>query len=604
MYDDQWRLEGFEEIRELGSGAQGRVVLARHTESGTPVAIKYLARGEGDDEAVERLRQEALMLAKVTDPHVVRLYRFAAGERGAALVMEAIDGVSLKELLARHGAMPPEAALAVLKGSLLGLAAAHAVGVVHRDYKPANVVVQGDGLSKLIDFGIAALTGVGSREGSPAYMAPEQWRGEPATPATDVYSATCVFFECVTGAKPYSAPDPMLLMHRHLNDPIPVEAVPEALRPLLERGMAKDGTRRPAGAAAFVAELESVASAAYGPDWEQRGVRVLATGAVALAAMFPLGAALAPAASGAAGAMGAGTAAAGTSAAGAASAGAAGTGLLATAGAKITMAVAGTALAVGAGTTVAAVTGGEDEPPAPVVQNVAFSTPLLGDRTIEVAGGRRLLVRGMRYAQITGHTDAALQERINAALRAPLDTAVEAAQRVVRQDPQMGRPGIQCDGAQISARAVPGLRTGRLISVRYELRAGWVCNSDFVSDWAITVTVALDSGKALAAADVFTPATLTPAGLGTLWSRVPKPAPEPNPAGAPCTPPARITPADLRPAAQGVNDAPVDIGFTAQGMTVSVQPAGGDFCTFMTLTVPYDRVRDLMLPRFAELLPR
>lgn len=78
--------------------------------------------------------------------------------------------------------MAPEAALTVLKGSLLGLAAAHAVGVVHRDYKPANVVVQPDGTSKLIDFGIAVLTGQGSRAGTPAYMAPEQWQGGPASP--------------------------------------------------------------------------------------------------------------------------------------------------------------------------------------------------------------------------------------------------------------------------------------------------------------------------------------------------------------------------------------------------------------------------------------
>ncbi|HEX2316494.1 MAG TPA: serine/threonine-protein kinase, partial [Thermomonospora sp.] len=290
MPSDVWRLAEFEEIRELGAGAQGRVVLARHPGSGSHVAIKYLARADGDEAALRRLRDEAQLLAKVTDPHVVRLYRFVAAEQGAALVMEAIDGVSLKEVLARHGTLTPEAALAVLKGSLLGLAAAHAVGVVHRDYKPANVVVRADGLSKLIDFGIAAaLDGGGSRSGTPAYMAPEQWDGQPPMPATDIYAATCVFFECVTGRRPYAAGERAALMRGHLMDPVPVEAVPAPLRPLVAAGMAKDPALRPPGATVFVAALEEAAAAAYGPDWEQRGVRALAASAAALASLFPLG---------------------------------------------------------------------------------------------------------------------------------------------------------------------------------------------------------------------------------------------------------------------------------------------------------------------------
>ncbi|OLT33245.1 hypothetical protein BJF79_08180 [Actinomadura sp. CNU-125] len=125
-------------------------------------------------------------------------------ERGVALIMEAVEGVTLKEVLARHGELAPEAALVVLKGSLLGLAAAHTVGVVHRDYKPANVMVPADGRSKLIDFGVAVAAGDASASGTPAYMAPEQWRGEAVSPATDVYAATCVFFECVTGRRPFA----------------------------------------------------------------------------------------------------------------------------------------------------------------------------------------------------------------------------------------------------------------------------------------------------------------------------------------------------------------------------------------------------------------
>ncbi|GAA4097265.1 serine/threonine-protein kinase [Actinomadura miaoliensis] len=338
----QWRVSGFDEVRELGRGAQGRVVLARHSRAGTPVAIKYLA-ADADARVRERFREEARMLGRVDDPHVARLYRLVETDDGIAIIMEAVDGVSFKEILARHGALAPEAALTALKGSLLGLAAAHDAGVVHRDYKPANVIVPADGRSRLVDFGVAVLAGESSAAGTPLYMAPEQWRGEGASPATDVYAATCVFFEAVTGRRPYPAEGQAALRARHLSAPVPVEEVPGPLRPLVARGMAKDPADRPAGARAFVAELDAVARAEYGPEWESRGLRVLAGAAVALAALFPLVAAgLAPAGA-AVGTAGA----AGASAASAASA--SGTsGLLAAVGTKTAVAIAGTAV-VGAG---------------------------------------------------------------------------------------------------------------------------------------------------------------------------------------------------------------------------------------------------------------
>ncbi|TDC09517.1 serine/threonine-protein kinase, partial [Actinomadura bangladeshensis] len=318
----QWRVDGYTEVRELGAGAQGRVVLARHDASGTPVAIKYLAV-RADEAERERLRHEALMLGRAGSPHVARLFRLVEGPDTAAIIMEAIDGVSLKELLRQHGALGPEAALTVLKGSLLGLAAAHAVGVVHRDYKPANVVVPADGRSRLVDFGIATPAGEeAGGAGTPYYMAPEQWSRHIATPASDVYAATCVFVECVTGHRPYAGTRAEL-MRAHLTGEVPIDAVPEALRPLVQRGMAKAPEDRPAGAAAFVDDLERTAQAAYGRDWEARGVHALSAGAVALAALFPLAAWLLPGAAGTASAVGAvGAAGAGAAGAGAAGAGA------------------------------------------------------------------------------------------------------------------------------------------------------------------------------------------------------------------------------------------------------------------------------------------
>jgi serine/threonine protein kinase len=283
-----WRLTGFEELHELGSGAQGRVVVARRVATGEMVAIKYLASELlTDPRHMAMFRDEVNMLARVANPHVARLFEYAETSQGAAIVMEAVNGVSLRDVLSRNPPLPPEAALTVLKGSLLGLAAAHAVRVVHRDYKPANVVVEGSGNSKLIDFGVAGLAGEGAIAGTPAYMAPEQWHGAPVSPATDVYAATCVFFECVTGGLPYGSSDTTTLRRMHESAPVPANAVPEPLRPLVAHGMAKDPAHRPPGAQQFVAQLERLAAGAYGPDWERRGWIALGTATAVLAAAFP-----------------------------------------------------------------------------------------------------------------------------------------------------------------------------------------------------------------------------------------------------------------------------------------------------------------------------
>ncbi|MCT4354006.1 serine/threonine protein kinase [Streptomyces sp. Je 1-79] len=281
-----WVVPGYTESRELGSGGSGRVVLAVHDATGVPVAVKYLGERLRTDPAFVRgFRAEARLLAALDTPHVVGLYEYVESPWGAAIVMELVDGVALRALLAREGATGPEAALVVLKGSLLGLAAAHRAGVVHRDYKPENVLVAADGSSTLVDFGIA--TDHGSRPGvagTPAYMAPEQWNGEPASPAADVYAATATFFECLTGRKPFTGQNIAELALQHLDAPVPDTEAPEPLRPLIRRGLAKAPGQRPEHATAFVAELESVATAAYGPDWEERGRRRLA----ALAALLPL----------------------------------------------------------------------------------------------------------------------------------------------------------------------------------------------------------------------------------------------------------------------------------------------------------------------------
>ncbi|GAA2214652.1 hypothetical protein GCM10009850_101170 [Nonomuraea monospora] len=290
MYGDgPWGVPGYTEVRELGSGAAGRVVLATRDYDGAEVAIKYLSDELRSDVGfVARFRHEARLLATLQSQYHARLIDYVEAGQGAAIVMELVNGVSLRELLRSEGPTGAEAALTVLKGSLLGLASAHAIGVVHRDFKPENVMVRGDGTSKLVDFGIAVRAGEeAGAAGTPPYMAPEQWAGAPAGPSTDVYAATVVFFECLTGMRPFRAPNMAALARQHQSAPPPVEEVPGALQGLVERGLAKDPAERPPSAEAFLTELEAVATEAYGPDWEERGRRRLAALAGLLVLLFP-----------------------------------------------------------------------------------------------------------------------------------------------------------------------------------------------------------------------------------------------------------------------------------------------------------------------------
>src|SRR5580693_374295 len=246
-----WEVPGSTELRVLGSGGFGEVVLARHHASGALVAVKYLRREllAEDPGFAEAFRAEARVLASIQDPNVVRLYEYIETPAGAAIVMELVDGVSLREIVSRYGRTSAELALVVLQGSLLGLAAAHAQGVVHRDYKPENVLVDGAGISKLTDFGIAARTGERPMPaGTLAYAPPEQLTGAPASPASDVYAATATFYECLTGHPPFSGPTAEVLLRQHQSEPVPLDPVPGPLRALVIAGMAKKPGERPADA--------------------------------------------------------------------------------------------------------------------------------------------------------------------------------------------------------------------------------------------------------------------------------------------------------------------------------------------------------------------
>ncbi|WP_116021616.1 serine/threonine-protein kinase [Thermomonospora umbrina] len=557
-----WRVTGFHEVRELGRGAHGRVVLARPAGSDAPVAIKYLTRGD-DPEHLRRMRGEAVLLGRVADPHVAELYRFVEGEHGAAIVMEAVNGVSLKAILERHGGLPPEDALVVLKGSLLGLAAAHAVGVVHRDYKPANVVVQADGLSKLVDFGVATMAGRGAGAGTPAYMAPEQWEGGPATPATDVYAATCVFFECVTGRRPFTGETKEELARRHLLEPIPLEDVPEPLRPLVAAGMAKSAEQRPPGARPFLTELERIAEEAYGRDWQDKGVRGLAVTAAALAPLLPLGAVAAAGAQGAAVAVAQG-------------------GLMATTGAKVAAAVTATAAVAAAAGGVYAVRDEEPRRPQAVQLAVAAHPAALRDRAFAIGGAQ--------YAQVSGMTDAALQARVNRALRTPLDDTVVLMRQLTtgcEVDPQ----------ARVQSGVQTGLRGPVLVSVAYRLKVDRNCAGS--TDLVRAVTVDLRTGRVVEPRDLWKPPVLTASWLSALNRRAADKRWLPP---ATCQDAPELDAAHLVPRTTPGEPPPFSHLLTADGIEF-YQSVLGTECNNLAATLPYRSVRDLIRPQLAAVLP-
>ncbi|CND98883.1 serine/threonine-protein kinase [Mycobacterium tuberculosis] len=264
---DGWTVPGFTHERELGGGASGRVMLAVDDQTGTKVAIKYLDGALAADEAfLARFRAAARPLSQLEDPNVVDFYDFVESGDGAAIVMQWVEGVSLRRVLAVQGPAGPLAALSMLGGLLLGLAAAHDRGVVHGALRPANVLLDADGNALLTDFATAP-AGTEVRFGA-QYAAPELWDGEPATVATDVYAATAIFYESLTGRPPYAGRN-MARLHREA--PVPADEVPGPLRALVHQGLAKEPAGRPKSAADFLGALEDAAVSAYGPSWEAQG---------------------------------------------------------------------------------------------------------------------------------------------------------------------------------------------------------------------------------------------------------------------------------------------------------------------------------------------
>ncbi|GGW97984.1 hypothetical protein GCM10010297_19440 [Streptomyces malachitofuscus] len=250
---DPSRVAGFRLLRRLGAGGMGVVYLGR-TDSGQLAAVKVIhAENAGDDDFRARFARETELARRVENPWVVPVLGADADAPTPWLATAFVPGPSLAEAVAAHGPLPPRAAR-VLGGLLAGaLAEVHAAGLVHRDVKPGNILLAPDG-PRLIDFGIAravdgsALTASGLVVGTPGFLAPEQARGEPATPSSDVFALGCVLAYAMSGRPPFGTGEPDALLYRTVHDEPDLGGVDAASRPLVARCLDKDPDARPTAA--------------------------------------------------------------------------------------------------------------------------------------------------------------------------------------------------------------------------------------------------------------------------------------------------------------------------------------------------------------------
>ena len=244
------------------------VYRARDSVLGRVVAIKMLAeRYAADDEFRARFTREALTAASLSHPNVVTIFDVGEPDATPFIVMEYLGGGSLADRL-REGRVPHDTAIAWLDQAAGALDTAHAAGIVHRDVKPGNLLLDDDGEVHVSDFGIARaaahdpLTSAGTILGSSGYMAPEQARGEPATPASDRYALGCVAFELLTGRRPFEADSPTAeaMLHASESPPRASEVdptLPAAVDTVLLRALAKNTDARPRSATALVGGLRT-----------------------------------------------------------------------------------------------------------------------------------------------------------------------------------------------------------------------------------------------------------------------------------------------------------------------------------------------------------
>src|SRR3954463_10213956 len=254
-------------ISRLGSGGMADVYCAQDLQLGRKVALKLLYRRFAEDEEfVERFKREASAAAGLQHPNVVGVYDRGEWDGTFYIAMEYLEGRSLKQVLQEEGPLAPERAIDIVVQILRAARFAHQRGVIHRDIKPHNVILDEEGRAKVTDFGIARagasdMTETGSIMGTAQYLSPEQAQGQPVSPRSDLYSIGVMLYELLTGRVPFDAESPVAIAVRPGSDrPVPPAelnpGIPPALDAVVMKALEKDPARRFADADAFIAALE------------------------------------------------------------------------------------------------------------------------------------------------------------------------------------------------------------------------------------------------------------------------------------------------------------------------------------------------------------
>src|SRR3954470_22763798 len=262
MVDGRYRAQ-----KRLGAGGMAEVWCAEDEVLGRRVALKLLgSRFAEDPEFRERFRREAQSAAGLAHPNIVGIFDRAEWEGTPYIAMELVDGRTLKELVTERGPLPPTVAVNFTEQILQALAYAHRRGLVHRDIKPQNVIVDADGTAKVADFGIARaanseMTQTGSIVGTVQYLSPEQAQGLPVDRRSDLYSVGIVLYELLTGRVPFDAEAPVSVALKQVSEhPVPPSqlrpGIPRALEAVVMRALEKDPARRFQSAEEFISALE------------------------------------------------------------------------------------------------------------------------------------------------------------------------------------------------------------------------------------------------------------------------------------------------------------------------------------------------------------
>jgi serine/threonine protein kinase, bacterial len=273
-------LEGrYRVATKIATGGTSTVYRGLDTRLDRPVALKVMdSRYAGDQQFLTRFQLEARTVARLKDPGLVAVYDQGMDARHPFLVMELVEGGTLRELLAERGPMPPHAVAAVLRPVLGGLAAAHRAGLVHRDVKPENVLISDEGDVKIVDFGLvravaeAGITSTSVILGTAAYLSPEQVRDGNASPRSDVYALGIVAYELLTGQTPFSGDSALSVAYQRLDTDVPapssvIDGVPAQFDELIERATARDPADRYADAQDMAEALATIVDELRLPDF-------------------------------------------------------------------------------------------------------------------------------------------------------------------------------------------------------------------------------------------------------------------------------------------------------------------------------------------------